>query len=151
MMCRVLWLAFIGAVALTAQGADMFKWVDERGVVHYGESVPERYKKKATKVGQRIAEPTDAQRREAEERLTRDRARAQARPAPDSASNPPPAGSGAQSPASRAGAGAPLSCEEQKRRYEESQQCFHPFRLANGGVKPEAFERCVDVKEPPRC
>jgi len=58
------------------------------------------------------------------------------------AAKPPPA-SGAE--ADR------RACEEQKKRFMESQACFQKFRLANGGVRPEAYQHCTEVKQPRGC
>ena len=33
-------------------------------------------------------------------------------------------------------------CAELLRRYRESQECFAPYRMANGGLRPEAFQLC---------
>jgi hypothetical protein len=39
-----------------------------------------------------------------------------------------------------------------QRLHQESADCFGPFRTVRGGIKPEAFEHCVEVPEPPpRC
>ena len=43
------------------------------------------------------------------------------------------------------------ACEEQKKRFMESQACFAKFRLANGGLRPEAFQHCTEVKQPRGC
>jgi len=44
------------------------------------------------------------------------------------------------------------SCAELQRRYLESQACFAPYRLANGGMDAEAFRHCIEVVDPsPRC
>ncbi len=42
-------------------------------------------------------------------------------------------------------------CREKWREYRESQACFAPYRLVNGGVKAEAFKYCKDVKQPELC
>ncbi len=43
-------------------------------------------------------------------------------------------------------------CPALWRRYLDSQACFEPYRLANGGLKPEAFRHCKVVVSPaPRC
>ena len=44
-------------------------------------------------------------------------------------------------------------CETWQRLYFESIDCFGPYRTVRGGIKPEAFERCNEVPEPPvsRC
>jgi len=63
------------------------------------------------------------------------------RPVPAAARGPKPA-----EPAPSA------SCGELQRRYLESQACFAPNRLANGGMDAEAFRHCTEVQDPsPRC
>lgn len=44
-------------------------------------------------------------------------------------------------------------CDTWQRLYQESIDCFGPFRTARGGLKPEAFQACNVVQEPPptRC
>lgn len=44
-----------------------------------------------------------------------------------------------------------MRCREKWREYRESQACFAPYRLANGGVKAEAFKYCKEVKQPELC
>ena len=42
-------------------------------------------------------------------------------------------------------------CEEKWREYRESEACFSPYRLVNGGVKAEAFKHCKEIKQPELC
>ncbi len=42
-------------------------------------------------------------------------------------------------------------CEEQWKRYRASQECFAPYRLADGGIKAEAFKHCTVIKQPDFC
>jgi len=42
----------------------------------------------------------------------------------------------------------PVDCTALRRRYAQSQACFSPYRLANGGIKPEAFKRCREMADP---
>ena len=39
-------------------------------------------------------------------------------------------------------------CAALRRRYAESQACFSRYRLKNGGLKPEAYERCREIANP---
>ncbi|MPZ43761.1 MAG: DUF4124 domain-containing protein [Betaproteobacteria bacterium] len=56
---RITFLASL--VAATAfslpAGAAMYKWVDEHGTTHYGDSVPPRYASRAAERGKRAAQP----------------------------------------------------------------------------------------------
>lgn len=42
-------------------------------------------------------------------------------------------------------------CQARLRAYRESIECFAPYRLANGGVRSEAFKVCKEVKQPSDC
>lgn len=69
----VLSIALLSATSTGVQadsGRKLYKWVDEKGVVHYGDSVPPQYSKKEARIlnergieiGRREAEKTDAER-----------------------------------------------------------------------------------------
>jgi hypothetical protein len=136
------------ASAAVAQ-TTVYRWVDEHGRVHYAETVPERYRSGARAITVPAAPPP----REL--------------PGPGSAS--PPASAAAPAAPTRAPAASALprpsgkrparvpdqntDCQTWQRLYLESADCFGPYRTARGGIKPEAFERCNEVPEPPidRC
>ncbi len=42
-------------------------------------------------------------------------------------------------------------CEEEWKRYRESQECFAPYAKVGGGVRGEAFEHCTVVAQPAFC
>lgn len=45
-----------------------------------------------------------------------------------------------------------IDCTALRREYARSQACFAPYRLANGGLRPEASKRCREVPNPaPKC
>ncbi len=140
---RVLWLFVFGSVSFATYGADVYKWVDEAGRIHYGESVPDQYKQKAGKIDSSGPEPTDAQRREAATRLAKEKAISESM----TTSRTTPAAPGSV-PATAGVKDKDNSCEAQKKRYAESELCFAPYRNATGGIKAEAFQHCVEVKEP---
>ncbi|HTF16274.1 MAG TPA: DUF4124 domain-containing protein, partial [Burkholderiales bacterium] len=133
--------------SLAAQGADVFRWVDEDGKVHYGESVPDRYKQKARKVDLTGTGVTDARRQEAEARLAKEKASAESlqrkrevKTDAEQAAPPPP-------DTRQAG----NECEEQLKKYMDSQNCFAPYVMKDGAVRPEAFQQCTVVKQPRGC
>lgn len=145
--------------ALPAWADTVYRWTDEQGRVHYGTQVPERYRGQARAIDTAVPAPTEEERQRAIERAQRDKSRAAAlgasapasaseaaRPAEPAASRPP-AKRPAQVPDDR------TDCATWQRLYEESQACFAPYRTVRGGTRPEAFERCNDVPEPPptRC
>ena len=144
-------------LASTAVASAVYRWVDDRGQVHYSDVVPERYRSKAKPVQPPATEPTPEQRSEALERAQSERAKALARevrPGDDPASAPP--ASAASAPSRKRPAQVPdekTDCDTWQRLYQESLECFGPYRTVRGGVQPEAFEACHVVREPPptRC
>ena len=43
------------------------------------------------------------------------------------------------------------TCDAKWERYFKSQECFAPYRNANGTLKPGAYENCTEVKKPSEC
>ena len=155
---RMVAVAVLGWLAGVAAAAEIYKWVDEHGQTQYSNSVPKAQRSKAKPI-ELDPEVSDAQRQEAEQRLIKDRALAEsltrerqnaaAKGAPKATVPPPAPAKTAAAPA------APLDkkkmCEEEWKRYRDSQACFGPYRTANGGIKAEAFQQCADVKQPAYC
>ena len=141
---RLACLLVFAAMSTAAFAADVYKWVDEKGRVQYGESVPAKYKKSAVKIDPEEAQPkpTEAQRQEAAARAVKDKAEAAALPTRKETTDKPP----------RAVAAAPdnktAQCEAEKKKYRESEACFRPYRTPSGAIVPEAFQHCTEVKEP---
>lgn len=150
----VLGLVLAGAAGAAGAGT-VWRWTDDAGRTHYGETVPERYRDRARPLAADPAPPSDEQRREARERAARDKARAAAiaDAPPAAAPAPPPAASTAEGPRRPARApDADTDCATWARLYQESLDCFGPYRTVRGATRPEAFERCTPVDEPPsRC
>ena len=44
--------------------------------------------------------------------------------------------------------GQESDCDVLRARYRRSQTCFAPYRLQNGGIKPEAYKFCKQVPNP---
>ncbi|HEY6720842.1 MAG TPA: DUF4124 domain-containing protein [Burkholderiales bacterium] len=140
---------FLFSLSLAAHGADVFGWVDEDGKVHYGDTVPERYKQKAKKL--QGADVTSAQRQEAQARLAREQARVESlRRAREAKSDEAQPNTVPSPDIARAGDNT-NTCEEQLKKYLDSQTCFAPYVIKGGAVKPEAFQNCTEVKEPRGC
>jgi Domain of unknown function (DUF4124) len=148
-------MAAIGALCLLADAAiaaaTVYRWVDDNGRVNYSETVPERYRS----VARPVTVPAAAPAAEA----ARDGAGAAAVGKPASAAatvvRRPPSPAPPQ-PVGKRPARVPdkdTDCETWQRLYFESIDCFGPYRTVRGGIKPEAFERCNEVPEPPvdRC
>ena len=62
-----------------------------------------------------------------------------------------PFGAGAQAPLSQTPTQTQEECQRQLREYRASVECFGRFRTAKGGVRPEAFQHCKEVKQPAGC
>ncbi|MCD2343838.1 DUF4124 domain-containing protein [Ideonella azotifigens] len=145
-------LAAAGAVAAT-----VYRWVDENGQVHYGEVVPEQYRRTAKPVEMWASPPSAEQQREAQERAQKEKARAAALAAEQDRRQPAAgAAPAASQPAGKRPAQVPndqTDCDTWQRLYAESIECFGPYRTARGATKPEGFEVCNVVPEPPptRC
>lgn len=150
------WLAISLGLTGSANATTVFRWVDDEGRTHYGEQVPDRYRATARPVGVDSAGPTPEQQREAAERARdlqqradalRSARNAAAASAPARAASAPPAKRPPQPPA------ADTDCATWQRLYEESLACFAPFRTTHGSTRPEAFDVCTPVDEPPaeRC
>ena len=157
---KIALLLFLCSMSLAARAGDVFKWVDENGKVHYGDTVPEKYRKESKKVDSSGPEATAAQRREAEARIAKEKARLDAlEKSRDATADTPQSG-----PAPAPVAQAKDECEEQMKKYLESMACFDKYRNAptstlvggfrissGGGVKPEAFQHCKEVPQPRGC
>jgi hypothetical protein len=159
-MHRFLRATVLGAswlLASVAVASTVYRWVDDQGMVHYSDLVPEWYRNKAKPVNAPAAEPTPEQQREALERAQSEKAKALAPSIgrsrrlvdaqPASAASAPSGKRPAQVPNDQ------TDCETWQRLYMESIECFGPYRTVGGGIKPEAFEVCNVVPEPPpsRC
>jgi len=139
-------------VAAQAYSAVIYQWVDEEGKTHFADTVPERFKGTAKRVDPDRYEPSAAQQREAQERAARDKALAEPAPkepaAPPVAAAPPPAA--AKRPA--VGPTADTDCQTWRRLYQESLECFAPYRTVRGATRAEAYDHCTPVSGPPtRC
>ena len=77
--CLLVFASMSASMSAATFGADIFKWVDEKGRIQYGESVPAKYAKSATKIdpGEIQPQATEAQRQEAAASAAKDKADAQ--------------------------------------------------------------------------
>ena len=140
-----------------ATGATVYRWVDDKRKIYYSEIVPQPYRGVATPVDAPTDEPTAEQRREALKRAQKNKASAAAleierKRLPASA----PIAPAATRPVNKRPADIPndqTDCVTWQRLYLESSECFGHYRTVRGATKPEAFEVCNVVAEPPanRC
>ena len=134
--------------------APLCRWVDEAGRTQISDVVPERYRQTATCSDSQAYELTPEQRREAERRAAEDKARAR-RQATDTPKAQPSKASASGAASSEATVKRPTEtvndstdCTTWWRLYDESAECFGPFRTTRGAIKPEAFDSCNVIPSP---
>ena len=124
--------------ALTGQAVPLCRWVDEQGRTHLSDVVPPAYRKSATCTDSAQYDLSPQQRREAEQRSAGQRARPLSSP-PASApptSATPAADSAASQPAGKRPTETvtdQTDCGTWWRLYDESAECFGPYRAKHGG------------------
>ena len=130
------------------------RWVDANGHVQMSDVVPDGYQNSASCTDSQKYELSPEQQRDAEKRAadTRSLLRSHEQGAP---AQPPSgtAGPAGAEPQVRAKRPAQLvtdatDCQSWWRIYDESSECFGPFKTTQGGIKPEAFDQCNEVKSP---
>jgi hypothetical protein len=156
-------LAFLASVLLApsmANATPICVWLDDAGRTQYASVVPEPYKSVATCTDSQKYELSPEQQRATEQAKTvrEDRARARleaAKPAASSASGPPRVADTAPRTVTKRPAEVvteSTDCTTWWRLYDESAECFGPFRTTGGAIKVEAFGVCNVVPSPePRC
>ena len=121
-----------------SHGAELYRWTDEMGRVHFSDSIPRANKNKAKIVDLKSADVPPQQIQEAQARLAKEKSRLN-QPSPAIAVIP----QGKTQPLDKES-----SCEDQWAKYDESWACFNPYRTANGSVRREAYEHCSEMKSP---
>ena len=152
-------LALALALASPTLGATpICRWVDESGRTQLAQVVPEKYRKIAICTESQRFELSRQQRQAAERRAVEDRNRAK-----KTADEPPveQASGSLRRPGalSQPGAKRPTEvvteatdCPTWWRIYDESVECFGPYRTTRGATKREAFDNCNVIASPePKC
>ena len=146
----------LGLVAPQGQATAICRWLDEDGRTQLSDTVPPRYRNQATCTDSQRYELTPEQQRAAQQQAADDRARARARegraqvPAARASAplRPAPA---ARAPLAKRPATVPTDttdCPTSWRLYDESAECFGPYRTTRGAIKVEAFDVCNVVPSP---
>jgi type II secretory pathway component GspD/PulD (secretin) len=156
-------------LATSTQAATVYRWVDKQGKTHFGDTVPSEYKDVAKPVANKVTTPSAEAQQQARERAAEEKEKARAAQAPKASASAASAASAPNRAANRtANRTADANPPAQKRppqaptedtpcatwwlMYQESLDCFGPYRTARGTTKAEGFERCTPVTEPPtRC
>lgn len=144
---RLVLTMLLACFASTTYAASIYKWVDEKGTVHYGDTVPEKYKHTATEETQLedVTPPID----EAEAIQKRERAKAVLERPP--LTDKPVSNQPSDAVVSDTNAKSKEACEQQWKQYVDSLECFAPYRNALGGIKAEAYNYCTEVAKPELC
>lgn len=136
-------LLSIMLASATAYG-EVYKWTDEKGQVHYDNALSKSRKESAEKIKVKNVSVMQSEHPEGGMRYV---------PSPREQNN-----QGTATPdAAAADSGAPAGnkgskCEEEWRKYRESQACFAPYVIGGGrGVRAEAYEHCTSVSQPALC
>ena len=135
-----------------ASATALCRWVDERGRTQIAAEAPAQYAQTAVCTDSQRYELSPGQREAAAQRVADDLAQARraaaSAPAPGAASAP-------AAPASRSRAKRPAEpvtaatdCPTRWRLYDESVECFGPFRTTRGATKVEAFDHCNVIASP---
>jgi hypothetical protein len=145
-------------LSISAAATPICRWVNESGRTQIAEVVPEKYRKVAICTDSQKYELSPEQHQAAERRVAEDRARARqaaAKPPDDRASSAPRPAEAASQP----GVKRPpevitdaTDCPTWWRIYDESVECFGPYRTTRGATKVEGFDKCNVVASPePKC
>lgn len=149
---RIVCVAALFLVSMQSSAAELYRWVDQNGQVHYGDKAPDAKKTQAKAVDLTNSRRTEAQLKEAELRADREKEMARKSHArQESTANAPAAMPAATQSAAPLPAVATTPCEVAWQKYRESQVCFAKFVQVNASVKAEAYKVCTEMKEPARC
>ncbi|MFV0678911.1 DUF4124 domain-containing protein [Ottowia sp.] len=140
-------LATVLAASLLATAApasaQIKRWVDENGVVHFSNADPQPADQVASPVTEvpLARQPSAAESAAAQQQLEKYRQQL--------AQNPPAApASAASSPQPQTPSADDQSCAAQWQRYNAAYACLDPYRAKGGAIKAEGFAKCPVVKQP---
>lgn len=142
---KIIFLIFLELLlSLNSNAGEVYKWVDETGRTHFGDTIPERYQDKSKKIDVTASKLTDAQRKEGMDRATKEKMALKN----DSETNQETVIHTPLEGLKKKPAPASTTCREKMQAWRESAACFDKYRNQNGSVKPEAYRNCTDVKKP---
>lgn len=123
-------------LAVAPAQAEIFKWVDEKGRTHFGETLPEKYRKSATSLTPQPVNTIKGNELRGPGRSDDYRSSAPAEALPP---DEPPAQSEEE------------QCQARHLKFRQSQECFAKYRNANGSLRTEASQNCENVEQPAPC
>lgn len=160
-LCWALLVVIVASTVLVstmANAAPICHWVDKTGRTQVAALVPDQYKTVATCTDSQKYELSPEQRQAAEHGVVEDiaRARGEAAKLPATSTSSPHSPEG---PVSRSVPKRPVEavteatdCPTWWRLYDESTDCFGPYRTTRGATRVEAFDACNVVPSPePKC
>jgi|SRR5450830_1935289 len=137
-----------------AHSTSICRWVDDNGRTQMSDVVPDKYKNSSTCSDSQKYELSTEQKREAEQREAEEQRHDTTGQPPQAASRPPGATGSAGLPTAQ-DAKRPTEvitdetdCPTRWRIYDESVECFGPYRTTRGATKPEAFDKCIVIPSP---
>ena len=131
-------IVFSACMLVQLAQAQIFSWVDEQGVKHFGDQVPEKYKKDKSEVS--LNKLNTAQ--------SVDTAKLNKLSENIKASNDKREESKPELEEVATEQTKPQTCEEQIEEYEKSYACFDTCRNANGSINRAKCPDCVSVTRP---
>jgi hypothetical protein len=144
----------LGLVSLAAHPSSICRWVDGNGRTQLSDVVPDQYKLLAICSDSQKYELKPVQKSDTDRQKPRQETTARheiAGPPALAASSP----FGASPVGVLPGAKRPtavitedMDCATRWHIYDESVECFRPYRTTRGATKPEAFDHCNDILSP---
>jgi hypothetical protein len=148
-------LVVLVTTAQTAGATPICHWVDTSGRTHFAAAAPDAYRATAKCTDSRKDEISPARHKAAAARADERKARVQAEAKTADAGSADPAATVPDAPAPRQIVKRPTElvtketdCPTWRRLFDESANCFGPFRTTRGAIKVEAFDFCNEVPSP---
>lgn len=166
---RLLAGVLLVGLPLSVVSAEIYKWVDDAGVVHFGDRVPDKYQQTVESLDISVRQPSEADRQQAEavaesirqaSEIARKRRLEENEPlkaSPEQFGQVPAQNTAtSKSPPNQLKPGQARLTREQRmenyeaemKRYKESQRCFAAYQMRGGGTRGYAFNECETVKRP---
>lgn len=145
--------------AQAALAADIYRWTDAQGKVHLTDRKPPPDAKDVTRVDSSQHKAVAADAEVARRQAASDRARlarieaekADAARIKAAASAAAGTGAGQAVAGAAGGAGGGSECDQKKRAYQASANCWGGFNLAKGGTREGALAKCGPPMDQPVC
>ncbi len=132
-----------------ALAREIFQWVDKNGQTHLSDVVPAEYSKTAKRINSGNFEVSPEELKAAQIRANKEKEFAEAaRRAREGAQAKPSDKKAGQTAAPTPSKETLTTCEQKIAAFKKSEECFQPFRVKNGTVKAQAYEKCTVAPNP---